>query len=174
MSPAKTGSKQGGRFQPGESGNPRGRPRGSRNAATIALEALLGGEGEAITRTAIRLAKEGHPMAMKLCLERIFPAPKDRVVTFPLRPINCSRDAADAMSDVMKAVSSGRLTPSDAEQLSKVVACMVKSFEAAEFADSLVPLAQLSDAELMRIAAGDDPTVVVSSRSRKLLTLNPR
>ena len=51
MSPAKTGAKQEGRFQPDQSGNPPGRPRGSRNGATIALEAL-GGEGEAITRTA--------------------------------------------------------------------------------------------------------------------------
>ena len=61
-----------------------------------------------------------------------------------------------------------------ASELSKVVACVVKAFEAAEFADRLVPYEQLSDAELMRIVAGDDPTVVVSSRSRKLLTLNPR
>jgi hypothetical protein len=61
-----------------------------------------------------------------------------------------------------------------ASELSKVVACVVKAFEAAEFADRLVPYEQLSDAELMRIVAGDDPTVVVSPRSRKLLTLNPR
>ena len=35
-----------------------------------------------------------------------------------------------------------------------MVACTVKSFEAAELADSLVPLGQLTDAELLRIAAG--------------------
>ena len=40
-SPAKTNNKQGGRFQPGQSGNPNGRPHGSRNKATLALEAIL-------------------------------------------------------------------------------------------------------------------------------------
>ena len=32
-------------FKPGKSGNPSGRPHGSRNKATLALEALLDGEG---------------------------------------------------------------------------------------------------------------------------------
>ena len=50
ISPAKTKKKQG--FKPGQSGNPSGRPHGSRNKATLALEALLDGEGEAITRKA--------------------------------------------------------------------------------------------------------------------------
>ena len=42
--PAKTNNKQGGRFQSGQSGNPNGRPHGSRNKATLALEAILDSE----------------------------------------------------------------------------------------------------------------------------------
>jgi hypothetical protein len=175
MSSAKTGSKQvGGRFEKGVSGNPRGRPAGSRNNATLACEALLEGQAEALTQKAVDMALAGDPVALRLCLERICPVRKDRPVEFSLPPINTARDAANVMSSVMNAVGAGELSPADASELSKVVACTVKSFEAAEFADSLVPLAQLTDTELMRIAAGDDPTVVVSSRSRKLLTLNPR
>jgi hypothetical protein len=132
------------------------------------------GEAEALTRKAIDMALAGDTVALKLCLERIYPARKDRPVTFALPPINTARDAADVMSSVMNAVATGQLTPADASELSKVVACVVKAFEAAEFADRLVPYEQLSDTELMRIGAGDDPTLVVSSRSRKLLTLNPR
>jgi hypothetical protein len=45
-SPAKTDKKQGSQFKPGQSGNPNGRPNGSRNKATLALEALLDDEGE--------------------------------------------------------------------------------------------------------------------------------
>ena len=131
MPPDNTGRIQG-RFPPGQSGNPRGRPQGSRNATTVALEALLAGEGETITRTAIRLAKKGHPVAMKLCLERLCPPPKDRLVTFPLRPIHCARDAADALSDLARAVSSGEITPSDAEATAKVLGHAVKAFELAE------------------------------------------
>ena len=37
--PAK--ERRGGTFKPGQSGNPGGRPKGTRNAATVAMEALL-------------------------------------------------------------------------------------------------------------------------------------
>ena len=42
VSSAKTGEQQAGRFRKGQSGNPAGRPRGSRNTATMAAEAMLG------------------------------------------------------------------------------------------------------------------------------------
>ena len=45
-------------FQPGQSGNPAGKPRGTRSAITLAAEALLDGEAEALTRKCIDLAKE--------------------------------------------------------------------------------------------------------------------
>ena len=45
-------------FQPGQSGNPKGRPRGSRNRATLLAQELLGDEGETIMRKAIELAKK--------------------------------------------------------------------------------------------------------------------
>jgi hypothetical protein len=56
-------SKQDSQFKPGQSGNPSGRPKGARNKATVAAEALLDGESEAITRQCIDLAKEGYPTA---------------------------------------------------------------------------------------------------------------
>jgi hypothetical protein len=45
------------RWKKGQSGNPSGRPKGARHRTTVAIEALLGGEGEALTRKAIELAK---------------------------------------------------------------------------------------------------------------------
>jgi hypothetical protein len=56
-------AREGGRFRPGVSGNPRGRPTGSRNQATLAAAALLDGEAEAITRKAIELTLAGDPVA---------------------------------------------------------------------------------------------------------------
>ena len=51
------------RWKKGQSGNPNGRAAGSRNRATLAIEALLEGEGEALTRKAIELAKDGDMQA---------------------------------------------------------------------------------------------------------------
>jgi len=61
LAPAEdTAKKQRGRpFEPGKSGNPNGRPKGSRNKTTLAIEALLEGESEAITRKLLEMAKEG-------------------------------------------------------------------------------------------------------------------
>jgi hypothetical protein len=68
------------------------------------------------------------------------------------------------MSSVMNAVAAGQLTPSEAAELSKVVACTVKSFEAAESADSLVSIEQLSDEQLLRIAAGGRAPEMIGPR----------
>jgi hypothetical protein len=52
-------------FKPGQSGNPAGKPRGSRNRTTLAVEALLDGEAETLTRKAIELAKAGDLAALR-------------------------------------------------------------------------------------------------------------
>jgi hypothetical protein len=169
MTPEKTDQKQAGRFQKGQSGNPRGRPRGARNSATLAAEALLDGEVQALTRKVIQMALDGDPVALRICMERICPARKDRPVAFALPPINTARDAADAMCDVLSAVASGQITPADASEISKVVAVAVKAFEAAELTDGkdwVKQLTQLTDAELLRIAAGGTPP--------RFLTMRPR
>ena len=70
---------------------------------------------------------EGDAVALRLCMDRICPPLKNRLVAFPLPPINTARDAAHAMSVVMNAVAEGRLTPADAAEISKVVACTVKA-----------------------------------------------
>jgi hypothetical protein len=80
----KTDTKQGARFRKGQSGNPSGRPRGARNKATLAVEALLDGEAEALTRKAIERALEGDTTALRLCLDRLLPPRKDRLVSFAM------------------------------------------------------------------------------------------
>ena len=57
-------------FPPGNSG----RPKGARHKATQAIQALLDGEGAALTRKAIELALAGDATALRLCLDRILPA----------------------------------------------------------------------------------------------------
>lgn len=65
--PETTGAKQADtRFRPGQSGNPSGRPKGSRNATTLALEGLLDGQANALTQKAIDLALTGDMAALRL------------------------------------------------------------------------------------------------------------
>jgi hypothetical protein len=137
MKPVKTGEKQAGRFSKGKSGNPDGRPKGTRNAVTIAMETLLDGQAEALTQKAIDLALGGDITALRLCLDRVLPARKDRPVTFALPPINTPQDAAATISAVLAAVASGELTPSDASEISKLIEVYVETVKTSEFAERL-------------------------------------
>jgi hypothetical protein len=92
-------------FEPGKSGNPAGKLKGTRNKTTLAVEALLDGEAETITRKAIELAKDGDLAALRLCLDRIAPPRKDRPVLFELPPVSSAADAAKAAAALLEAVA---------------------------------------------------------------------
>ena len=116
-----TGKRQDTRFKPGHSGNPNGRPKGSLNATTLAAQALLDGEAEILTRKAIELAKGGDLAALRLCIDRLVPPRKDSPVSFDLPKIESARDAANAISAVLTAVSTGDLTPAEASDVTRLL-----------------------------------------------------
>ena len=80
------------RGRPFAPGNP-GKPKGARHRATRAMEALLDGESEALTRRAIEMALAGDSTAMRLCMDRLLPALRERPVSVDLPPLNGSQDA---------------------------------------------------------------------------------
>ena len=122
-----TGQKQGGRFRKGQSGNPAGKPKGARHKATMAAEALLDNEAEALTRKAIDRAKEGDSVALRLCLERILPARKDRAVSLDLPTIETASDVLKAISAILASVAGGELTPGEAGDVVKIVEAFSKA-----------------------------------------------
>lgn len=101
------------RGRPFESGNP-GRPKGARHKVTIAVEALLQGEHEKLTRVAIDKALEGDMVALRLCLERIAPPRKDAPVSISLPSVRTAADAVEASATVLDALTSGEVTPEEA------------------------------------------------------------
>ena len=116
-------------FQKGQSGNPAGKPKGARHRTTLAVDALLDGEAETITRKAIELAKEGDTVALRLCLDRLSPARKDRPVAFALPAIESTADVVKASAALLHAVASGELTPSEAAELGRLVEAHVRAIE---------------------------------------------
>ena len=94
-----------------------GRPKGSRNKTTIAIENLLEGQAEALTQTAISKALEVDSIALRLCMDRIAPPMKDKPVVFPLPRMHGAVDASEAAGSVLRAVSDGELTPIEATRV---------------------------------------------------------
>jgi hypothetical protein len=102
-----------GTFATGNNANPGGRPRGARHKVTRAIEELLEGEHEALTRKAIEKALEGDMTALRLCLDRLAPPRKDAPISTPLPIVRNARDALEASNALLAAVSSGEVTPDE-------------------------------------------------------------
>jgi hypothetical protein len=113
--PNKNGRKADGTFAPGNQLG--GRTPGSRNRTTLAVEALLEGQHEALTQAAIGKALEGDVTALRLCLDRIAPPRKDAPVKFDLGPVRSAEDAVIASSALLESVAAGELTPDEAGRL---------------------------------------------------------
>jgi Family of unknown function (DUF5681) len=110
-----------GRFQPGRSGNPAGRPPGSRNKATLAIEALMEGGAEKMTKQLVELAGYGNLAAVRICLDRLAPRRKGRPIAFALPRLEQAGDAVVAASAVVEGVASAELTPGEAAELFRVI-----------------------------------------------------
>jgi hypothetical protein len=121
------------KFKRGHSGNPNGRPKGSRNKLTCAIESLIDGEGEEIARKAIELAKAGDMAAIRLCLDRIAPPRKDRYVRFDLPKMETAKDAATAGAAIVGAMANGELTPSEAGELIRMVESYARTLQVSDF-----------------------------------------
>lgn len=124
----KNGRKTDGKFA---SGNP-GRPKGSRHKTTLAIQALLDGEAEALTRKAVDMALEGDGTALRLCLERIVPPRKDAPVIFDIPLMETARDAAKAAGAVIDAVASGDLTPTEGAHVMALVEGFRRTLETSD------------------------------------------
>ena len=107
-------------FQPGNTFG-RGRPQGSRNKATIALQQMLEGHGESITRKCALLALQGDPTALRLSMERLIAPRKDQPVKFKLPPVTPAAEVAAAVGIVLQAVAAGQLTPAEGQMIAAIL-----------------------------------------------------
>ena len=157
-SPKPPGRVRGRPFERGRSGNPAGRRTGSFNKTTEAAAALLAGESEALTRRAVELALGGDPTAMRLCIERVLPACRERAVKFALPPIESAADIAAAMKAVTSALADGAITPGEAATIAAVVDTFVRAIETSDF-DRRLQLMEDSFASRAKAEASTGPAM---------------
>jgi uncharacterized protein DUF5681 len=117
-----------------------GKPKGARHKFTLAIEALLEGQGEALTQKAVDMALEGDTTALRLCLERIAPARKDAPVSFDLPPIESASQASEAAQAVIQAVSNGEVTPLEGATLMGLVEQYRRCLETTELEGRIAAL----------------------------------
>ena len=123
-------------FEPGNSG----RPRGARHKTTLAIEALLDGQHEALTQKAIEKALEGDTVALRLCLDRLAPARKDGPVSLILPPVRSAADAVAASAAVLEAVAAGDVTPCEAGAVMALLTAHKSIIEAGDLENRIAAL----------------------------------
>ena len=126
-----------GKYKKGCSGNPRGKPKGSRNKSTLAAEALLEGSLEKICKKVEEEALNGNMQAAKMILERFLPPRKDRCIEINLPLIDTFEDVLYAVGCIVNAVGKGKITPSEGELLARMVESYSKALEASQFESRL-------------------------------------
>ena len=135
-------------FQKGQSGNPAGRPRGSRNKASIRMHEKLEEKAEELVDKAVALAMAGNVGALRLCLERLLPPRKNEPLLCEMPPLAKAADAVAAIAGIASAAVAGDVTADEAAKVAKVISLYVNTLEAHEFEGRL---AQLERADLKRI-----------------------
>lgn len=124
--------------------------RASRAKASDAPGDLVGrlfaDKAKAIAEKAAELAVGGDVPSIRLVLDRIAPAPKERPVRFELPPVNSAADLPGAVMALMQATARGDLVPSEAAQLAGVLEQYRKQTEAAEFEARLKALEETANA----------------------------
>lgn len=102
-------------WQPGQSGNPKGRPRGSRNKRTVLGEDFEK-QGAEVVAVVIEAAKAGDMTAAGLVLARLAPPLRAQApfVQFELDP---SLTLTEQAGQVVAAVANGQLSPDAGKML---------------------------------------------------------
>jgi hypothetical protein len=164
-----------GQFPPGVSGNPAGRPRGSRNRATLLASQLREGEAELVARIVIEAALAGDMRMAKFLLERIFSRPKSRTIVLDLPDGDSAAAAAGCLDAILAAVTAGEITIDEGERMARLVAQRDR-YRAAdqESAPEQTATAQPETAQDAPSAAAEPPRPMNRAERRRVEALRRR
>jgi hypothetical protein len=119
-------------FQPGQSGNPLGRPKGARNKVTQFIEALIDGQGQAIGETALQKALDGDSAMLRAMLDRLAPRHRERAIEFDVAKIVTASDARVASTELLAACTRGEISLNEATQFMGLLTSHVKLVDTAD------------------------------------------
>ncbi len=129
-------------FAKGISGNPKGRPKGSRHKTTMMLQTLMEGDAAAIVQTVINQAKAGDMAAARVIIDRLIPPARERPVSLTLPDTSSAEGIAAAQNVILQAVADGELLPTEAATLAGIVEARRRAIETVELEQRIILLEQ--------------------------------
>jgi hypothetical protein len=121
-----------GTWKPGQSGNPAGKPPGTRNRATQMVLAFMEGGAEEITLAIIDAARKGDMAAARLVLERHAAPARERPLSLNLPDTSTVAGVSEAQQAILQAVGSGELMPGEGTALAGILEARRKALETIE------------------------------------------
>jgi hypothetical protein len=115
-------------FKPGQSGNPKGRPKGALGWKARAAKAILADDISEIMRVAIEMAKNGDPDMIKLCLALGIPRGEEPV-SVEIPTLKTPDDCRVAIGRVVEETLAGEITPGEGKRLVELIERRRTSFE---------------------------------------------
>jgi hypothetical protein len=82
---------------------------------------------------AVELALSGDAAALRLCLDRLMPLRRDRVVPLALPSVRGAGDITAAMATIIAAVTRGKISPREGVDLAKLVDILMRAIETRDF-----------------------------------------
>ena len=122
------------KFQPGESGNPNGRPKGTGHRQQLFNDFVMPHKNNLID-TAIKLALNGNETMLRVFLDRLLPAkPTDDAITVEIPAIGANKTHALSMwgEAILQAVSQGDMTPDQGKTIMAIIDAQRKNIEASD------------------------------------------
>ena len=134
------------RGRPFEPGNKlgRGRPRGSRNQRSARGQQLLDQYGETIVQKALAEAMKGDIPLLRTFLSFLLGRPGDRPIQTGPLPMDSLEELSKSSAKVLQKVASGKLSPSEARNLTDQIERRRSVLETVELEKRMRALEQLA------------------------------
>lgn len=100
---------------------------------------MLDPHAKELVEKIVALGLKGHPGALRILAERLLPKPRDEFVYIRDLP----GEPGEQAQEILRAVSEGKITPSEGEKLSRLVETRCRVVEFSEFAERLDRLEKL-------------------------------
>lgn len=110
----------------------RGRPPGSRNKKSLAVDRLLAQYSAPLVKKCIAMAMNGDPTAMRLCMERLGAPKRENHVKLKTLPAETMGEVKQSLACTIAAVSTGKIAPSQGEVIARMLEVQRRGIESAE------------------------------------------
>lgn len=131
-------------FKQGQSGNPKGRPKGVIDKRTK-LRDYLEPHAEELIQKTVELALTGEINALRLCLERLIPKARHEAINLNLSDSNLTQAQAimQAGSTILQAVANGEMPPEQGKAFAAMLEQQRKTIETVDLTRRLEELEEL-------------------------------